>query len=396
MNLQPRTLTDAEYASLKKKLHQAHDKIIKVTLHETDAMRELMSKIIMPLLKGVKIDLDGLKLDTTTYLRRNLQAFFSDVVYLTTLIDETNGIREAVKTAILVEHKSEMPSELLLRLQAGDYINAIMRKNYNKETDSTIPVLTIIFNQFDKEWTPQPLRSLFPQLSLVISRFIPEFDYLVINLSNLSDEIMDSLDKFGTLKAALLAMRYVRNKKFLKQHFEEIFLFLQQHPEKTELRDQLITYLLGQSDLSVEDLEDLLNNIFSPVLKQEVMVSGNGFIAVAARDAYNKAKIELRDQVKAEVKAEVEAEAKAKAEIVVLNAKNMSVMYGWHAGVSVDQVSKTVNLPSDKVKQLFKAFEEVKTYYFSTKNNDMKALKKLSGLSDADLKSLLTLLQPNG
>jgi hypothetical protein len=56
--------------------------------------------------------------------------------------------------------------------------------------------------------------------------------YLVINLANLPDDLMDSLDKYGTLKAALLAMRYVKSKQFLKLHFEEIFLFLQQHPEK--------------------------------------------------------------------------------------------------------------------------------------------------------------------
>ena len=52
----PRTLTNAEYQSLKKKLHQAHDKLIKLTLQEEGAMKELSEKIIMPLLDGVKID----------------------------------------------------------------------------------------------------------------------------------------------------------------------------------------------------------------------------------------------------------------------------------------------------------------------------------------------------
>jgi 5-bromo-4-chloroindolyl phosphate hydrolysis protein len=52
----PRILTDAEYRLLKKKLHQAHDKLLKLTLQEVEAMRELTEKIIMPLLDGVKID----------------------------------------------------------------------------------------------------------------------------------------------------------------------------------------------------------------------------------------------------------------------------------------------------------------------------------------------------
>jgi hypothetical protein len=141
MNLIPRTLSDEEYDILKKKLHHAHDTIIKVTLYEQEAIRELMSKIIMPLLKGVKIDLDGLKLDTTTYVRPNLQVFFSDVVYQTTLVDENKDIQEVADIAFLIEHKSDMPTELAVRLQLVDYINGIMKKNYNPKTDTTIPAL---------------------------------------------------------------------------------------------------------------------------------------------------------------------------------------------------------------------------------------------------------------
>ena len=389
MNLIPRTLSDEEYAALKKKLHHAHDTIIKVTLHEGEAIRELLSKIIMPLSEGIKIDLDGLKLDTTTYIRPNLNVFFSDVVYETTLIDETIDTPEAIEIALLVEHKSDMPSELALRLQVGDYIHAIMKHNYNPKTDKTRPVIAIVFNQFDKPWEKKPYRSLFPQVSQVVSRFLFEFDYLVINLASLSDEILDSLDKYGTLKAALLAMRYIKKKEFLKQHFEDIFLFLQKHPEKIDLRDQLIAYVLGQSDLSVPDLEELLNNIFSPILKQEIMLSGTGFLAVAAREA-----------AAAEAKATIATAAAEKAKLEAKEAKRESrqvrtliLMRGWHNGVSTDILINMVDLPSQKIKELVAAFEKVKSYCLSKKHADMKELKKLSGLPDADIKALWALLQ---
>jgi hypothetical protein len=297
----PRILTDEEYEILKKKLHQAHDKLIKSTLQEVAAMRELLEKIVIPLLKGVKIDLDALTLDTTTYIRPNLQVFFSDIVYLTTIVDEATALKRAVKVAVLVEHKSDMPTQLAMRLQALDYINAILKKNYDKETDTTIPAITVIFNQFDKDWIPQSMGSLFPDLSPNVTRFIPGFDLLVINLASLSEEVMASLDEFGILKASLVAMKNVRNKKFLKRHFEEIFLFLQQHPERTDLRDQLIAYLLGYSDINAKDLEELLANIFSPVLKQEIMISGTGFLAVAAREADAKARKEERKEVQQEI-----------------------------------------------------------------------------------------------
>ncbi len=389
----PRSLTDKEYALLKKKLHQAHDKVIKVTLHQVEAMSELLEKIVMPQLKGVKIDLDALKLDTTSYIRPNLQVFFSDIVYLTTIFDEIKDIKQPVNVAFLVEHKSDMPSELALRLQILDYITAIMKKNYDKETDTTIAVLPIVFNQFEKEWISQSLRSLFPQLSEMITRCVPDYDYLIINLATLSDEIMDSLDKFGILKAALLAMRYVRNKEFLKQHFEEIFLFLQQHPEKIDLRDQLIAYLLGQSDLTVEDLEELLNNIFSPVLKQEIMISGNGFLAVAAREAAAKAREEAQIEAQIATKKAVEKAVEKTEKKAQLLSNTLTVLRSWHKGVAIDFIAEIVDLPYNKITKLFSAFDKVKSNYLSKPTINMTELKELSKLDDDVLTLLLALIK---
>ena len=449
----PLVLTDAEYEVLKKKLHQAHDKLIKLTLHEDEAIRELMDKIVMPLLKGVKINLDDLKLDNTAYIRPNLQVFFSDVVYKATFLDETTGMKEPAKIAILVEHKSDMPTELALRLQVSDYINAIMKKNYDRDTDKTISVIPIVFNQFDQDWKPQSFRSLFPGFSTIISCFIPEFAYLVINLASLSDEIMDSLNQYGILKASLLAMKHVRNKQFLKQHFEKIFLFLQEHPEKIDLRDQLIAYILGQSDISAQDLEELLTNIFSPVLKQDIMINGNGFIAVAARQAKAEAMVELKEAaalaVKADnerliaatkkaaekiakkaqlevkkakeliLKAQQETEnakaetenakaetenVKAKTENVKAEAENvkaealrvktrLSVIRSLNRGLSIDLITDIVDVSPSEVRELIVAFENVKAYCHSKIDIDMKELMQLSGFNEQELNAVLILLQ---
>jgi hypothetical protein len=387
----PVTLSEAEYQFLKKKLHQAHDKLIKLTLQEAPAMRELTEKIIMPLLEGIKIDLDSLALDTTTYIRQNLQAFFSDIVYQALLTDGNTVIPQPARVALLVEHKSDMPTQLAVRLQALDYINAIMKKHYNKDTDKTIPVLTIIFNQFNKDWKPQSFRSQFPELSKVVSGLIPEFDLLVINLSSMSEEVLDSLDKYGTLKASLLAMKNVRNKRFLKKHFENIFVFLQKHPDKTDLRDQLITYLMGQSDLSGKDLEELISNIFSPVLKQEIMISGKGFLAVAAREAAAATKAEMQKKAeKAAKKAQLAIEA-AKKEAFLKT--RLTVMRGWNRDVSIDLITDMVDLPQNEVEQLIAAFEKVKAYSYSQTDVDTHELACLSGLSEFEVKALLVLLQ---
>ncbi len=412
----PRILTEAEYQDLKKKLHQAHDKLLKLTLQEQDAMRELTEKIIMPLLEGVKIDLDSLTLDTTTYIRQNLQAFYSDVVYQAIVVDENSNEPQPTIVALLIEHKSDMPKQLAMRLQGLDYINAVMKRHYNKDTDTTMPCLAIVFNQFDKDWKPKSFRSLFPALSNKVNRLIPEFDLLVINLASMPDEIFDLLDKYGTLRASLLAMKNVRNKRFLKKHIEEIFVFLQKNPEKTDLRDQLITYVLGQSNLDGEELAELINNIFSPVLKQEIMISGTGFLAVAAREAAANTRAEMQkkadraakkaklalDEAKKEVektkqeaeKTKQEAEkTKQEAEIALQLKTRLTVMRSWNKGISTDFIVDIVDLSHDEVSKLIAVFESIKTDCYAKTNVDINELVQLSGLTELEVKTLLMLLQ---
>jgi hypothetical protein len=430
----PRVLTDEEYEALKKKLHQAHDKLIKSTLQDVEAMREFVQKILSQFLVGVKIDLDALTLDTTTYIRPNLQVFYSDIVYLTTITEESTNLKKRVKVGILVEHKSDMPTQLAMRLQAMDYINAIMKRNYDKDADTTIPVIPVIFNQFDKDWTPLSVSKIFPDLSSAITKFIPNFELLVINLASLSQETMDSLDKFGILKASFLAMKNVRNKKFLKQHFEDIFVFLQQHPDKTDLRDQLIAYLLGYSDMKAKDLEELLANIFSPVLKQEIMISGKGFLAVAAREAAAKAKKETRKEAQIEIdslklaaakaakkakeaiekaREEVRLEAQKEREEARIEAQRtkeeaqrtkeeaqknaqyktrLTVMHCWYRNIALDLIPEIADASPTEVRQLIAAFENVKSHFQSNKEKDIKKMIHISGLNEPEIKALLNLL----
>ena len=354
-------------------LHHAHNKIIQIALQETEARREFTEKFIVPQLQGIKIDLDNLQLDTTSYVSPAMKAFFSDVVYLTTLIDETTQTKEVVKVALLIEHKSKMPSPLLLRLQVEEYINGIMKMNYDKKTDSTIPVIPIVFNQFDKGWVQQSFRSLFPHVPSIIKQFIPEFGMIMVNLADLPDATIDSLNKYGTLKATLLAMRNVRNKRFLKKHFEEIFVFLHKHPEKTDLKSQLATYLLDPSVFTDDEIQELIDNIFSPVLKQEVMVAKKGYTAEAYRNG--------------------EAKAEAKAEKALQFQRRSTVMLGWNSGVPLNVIINMSNLSPNETVRLIAIFDKIKAYLQSETDVDMVGLKKLSDLSNAELKALVALLK---
>ena len=170
------------------------------------------------------------------------------------------------------------------------------------------------------------------------------------------------------------------NKRFLTKHFEDIFVFLQSHPEKTDLRKQLVTYLLGHITFSPEEIQQMIDNIFSPILKQEVMVAKKGYIAVA----YNQAKAQAEAQ--AEVKAQ---EFKAKT---LFNAR-LSVMRSWDRGIALDAIIYISDLPHNETIRLVAIFDKIKAYFQSKPTVGMAELEKLSDLNTTELKALVELLK---
>jgi hypothetical protein len=51
---------------------------------------------------------------------------------------------------------------------------------------------------------------------------------------------LTAFEKYGELRAGILAMKHVKNKKFLLAHFEEMFVFLERHPDREALRSQMV------------------------------------------------------------------------------------------------------------------------------------------------------------
>jgi hypothetical protein len=383
-------LTQAQYEPLKKKLHHAHDKIWKIIFSSLPAFREYVEKVILPQLPNVSFDLDNLVLDNTSYVNQRLEPFYSDVVYWTTLTDQ-NGTKKPVKIALLLEHKSQMPTQLQMRLQLLEYIVALKMRNYNKKTDETVFVLPNIFNQFDKDWELKPFRSLYPDLSPFMKDFIPEFGALVTNLQNFSAETIDAFEKYGELRAGLIAMKEVRNKQFLLENFEDIFVFLQRHPDKTALRNQLVTYVLGMSSLSKEELENLITHIFSPPLKKEVMTQGTGFIAVAAQEAAKEAteKTRKEEQEKARKEAVI-------ARLVSFQLEKRSLMMRlWKKEAATNFIAEVTELELAAVEKLIKGFNDAKTYIEAQgqKRISNKKLLKLTHLTEEELSVLLKILK---
>jgi hypothetical protein len=119
------------------------------------------------------------------------------------------------------------------------------------------------------------------------------------------------------------------------------------------------------------------------------MISGTGFLAVAAREAYAKATADAQIVTQMEVKKNALKIAKKTR----LEVQTLTVMRSWLTGLSLETVTNLVDFPPSKIADLVASFEKVKTYRHSKNKINMKELKQLSGLTETDIKTLLVLLE---
>jgi hypothetical protein len=156
---------------------------------------------------------------------------------------------------------------------------------------------------------------------------------------------------------------------------------LERHPEREQMRNQLVTYLLGASDLSAQDLEGMLKNIFSPILKKEVQMYGTGFIAAAAR--------ETEDRVRKEERIAAE-----KAKIAALQLqKRTLMMHFWKKGIAPDLIVHACELPVEEGRKLILAFEKGKAYFEGKERISIPKMIEASGLVEDEVMALIRILK---
>ena len=162
------------------------------------------------------LDLQSIGPDKTAYSDEKLREYFSDVVYSCS----SRSGKATFKLALLFEHKSalsDFPYGQLLR-----YISRIW--DLHEKQKQPIPiVLPIIFYHGGSDWEHRPLSSYLTGDTKLYKRFIPGFDYLLVNLQDYPDELI--LQTFGhnpAVKLWLFTQKYIFMPKEVLKTLEKI------------------------------------------------------------------------------------------------------------------------------------------------------------------------------
>lgn len=230
---------------------QPHDKYAKFVLQTKEVVLELL-QFCLPEILLEQISPESLELSQDSYVDTYLQTHFTDVCYR----GQTRA-KKPLRIAIIFEHKSEKPkgpvTEQLLR-----YISNVWNTDLKQKRALSLTIPIVLYHG-KQSWQKESSESLFPDATEEQLRFVPSFEYVMVDIQRIADEQPD-LASYSFLRNIFLALKYSRNSAYVHQFWQKIVIFAPQNSGK-DIRLMLIqatvTYLTYASNTFKQKLNDM-------------------------------------------------------------------------------------------------------------------------------------------
>ena len=235
-----------------KKIHDPHDTIFKTSFSDRNNTIDLINGTF-PKEIVEHLQLETLTLESTTYIDRKLKKYYSDLVY-------TCKYKESdILITILFEHKSYLPE--FPHVQLLRYILNIQEHSI-ANTNKLIFTLPVVFYHGKDTWKKRSFSEYFNIKDDFLLKFIPNFDYLVIDLSGYSHDDIKQKITGQLLKILMQIMKYSYNENILNENLEKIFKIGKLYIEEPKGRiffKKIIRYLYEIDDnLDVDKLMEIV------------------------------------------------------------------------------------------------------------------------------------------
>ena len=192
-----------------------HDKYARYSLQIREIALAFFQYALDEPMKAL-LDWETLTLTNDSYIDEELQGHFTDICY--------SGMTVAghyFRISLLIEHKSEPPERGEITEQLGRYIFNGRRNDSKKGQPLTLTIPIVLYHG-RKPLKAETPATIFPGAPKMLHRYVPSFDYVIVDLGATTDETLTALE-FPPLRQFLLALKYSRNEKMLA-HFWTNFL----------------------------------------------------------------------------------------------------------------------------------------------------------------------------
>ncbi len=185
--------------------NKPHDHLFKSTFSDPRIAADYIRNFLPTKLTS-KLDLATLKLAPTSYVNEELKEYLSDVVYRCRYGDQELSL------SLLFEHKSK-PGEIIY-LQLLRYLLEAWDQQPKKKEGLGIIIPIVVYHGKEK-WQKRTFSSHFPGLDATLTPFIPNFQYLLTDLADWSDEALMTLQA-GLVRNVLLVLKHFKETQYIK------------------------------------------------------------------------------------------------------------------------------------------------------------------------------------
>ena len=234
-------------------LTKAQDKFFKAVFSRKEIVTELFEKTlsddILP-----SLDLEKLELVSGSFVDGKLKEHFADLVYRCPLTDK--GV---VQIVLLLEHKSYQ--ETFPHFQLLQYFLGLWNQNV-KQQEKPVFIIPIVFYHGKTTWHYQRMQDYFEEIPTPLLRYLPMFDYDLIDLSAMKDhQIEEFKNGFLAVSTFLLKHRHQQNYiKVLETQFVSLMKRVE-NQEDEELSESIFVYIQATNDLPQSELFNIFGKI---------------------------------------------------------------------------------------------------------------------------------------
>ncbi len=176
--------------------HHPHDAMFKASFQRKDLVQGFL-RTVLPQNLLEQLYLDDMALDNNSYVDERLKQTFSDVVWT---IPYAQGSVDAV---FLFEHKRKRDKYALFQML--QYMCSIWKQDVDSKKQLR-PLVPILVYQGKSLWEPGAFGKMFSQKKSVMKQFVPNFNYIFVDLQRLSlEKLAQQLDKVPYLGLLLMA-----------------------------------------------------------------------------------------------------------------------------------------------------------------------------------------------
>ena len=242
------------------KVQNPHDKFFKETFSNLEVARDFMQNYLPePVLKIV--DLQTLEIQKDSFINEDLQEVFSDMLFQVAINKQEGYVY------FLFEHKS-YPSKGVA-FQLLNYMVRIWEQKIKKELDQKIPVVIplVVYHGKDRWKIKTSLGEMirgYDELPEEVRRFIPNYHYLLYDLSTFSDEEIKGEARLRILLSVFRDIFKNNNDELLKVVYHATLALDELEDQETgiEYFETFMRYLFNAGpQLTKNELEKMMNQI---------------------------------------------------------------------------------------------------------------------------------------